>query len=274
MPERGDTVPADGNSQSSDAHPSPTRPEGVPLPLVARMVARLVSRRPTAAADIPALVETVNAALAQILHPAAEPPPVVEHPVEVHLAHRKVRQMRTRRSDGSRTSERSRTAAPPAPVEAPALPPAPRLVRRSDAIVSVPVHESAPLAPPASSLVRGVVRWFDPQRQTGGLRLTGVPDDVAVEPAVFAAAGVTRLFKGQEIEAELDRSEGRVRVMALKVPGGPGMAPTVSGPIAALGGRRPRVVVVEKKRDALRRVAARTEAEQLLGPAGPPKFPR
>src|SRR5579871_286791 len=93
MPERVDIVPADGSSQSSDAHPSPTRPEGVPLPWVARMVAQLVSRRPTASADIPALVETVNAALAQILHPAPEAPPVVEHPVEVRLAHRKVRQV-------------------------------------------------------------------------------------------------------------------------------------------------------------------------------------
>jgi hypothetical protein len=142
------------------------------------------------------------------------------------------------------------------------------LVRRADAVVSAPAPEPAALTPPtAPSTVRGVVRWFDPARQTGGLRLPGVPEDVPVEPAVFIAAGVTRLFKGQEIEAQLDRGERRVRVTALRVPGGPVAAPTVSGPIAALGGRRPRVVVVEKKRDALKRVAARTEAENLLGPS-------
>jgi hypothetical protein len=65
-----------------------------------------------------------------------------------------------------------------------------------------------------------------------------------------------------------------VRVTALRVPGGPAAVPTVSGPIAAMGGRRPRVVLVEKKRDSMKRVAARTEAEHLLGPAGTPKPPR
>jgi cold shock CspA family protein len=120
-------------------------------------------------------------------------------------------------------------------------------------------------------MVKGVVRWFDPARQTGGLRLTSVPEDVAVEPAVFIAAGLTRLFKGQEIEAQIERVDGRVRVSTLRVPGGSAVTPTVSGPIAAMGGRRPRVVMVEKKRDALKRVAARTEAEHLLGPTGAPK---
>ncbi|HKX07151.1 MAG TPA: hypothetical protein VJN67_03125, partial [Stellaceae bacterium] len=147
-------------------------------------------------------------------------------------------------------------------------PPAPRLVRRAEAAVAPPTAEPTPLAPPANGMVKGVVRWFDPARQTGGLRLTGVPEDVAVEPAVFIAAGVTRLFKGQEIEAQIDRGEGRVRVTALRIPGGPVAAPTASGPIAAMGGRKPRMVIVEKKRDALKRVAARTEAEHLLGPAG------
>jgi cold shock CspA family protein len=120
-------------------------------------------------------------------------------------------------------------------------------------------------------MVKGVVRWFDPARQTGGLRLTGVPEDVAVEPAVFIAAGLTRLFKGQEIEAQIERGEGRVRVSALRVPGGSATTTAVAGPIAAMGGRRPRVVMVEKKRDALKRVAARTEAENLLGQTVTPK---
>ena len=114
------------------------------------------------------------------------------------------------------------------------------------------------------SLLRGVVRWFDPARKSGGVRLTGLPEDVAVEPDVFAAANITRLFKGQEIEAEVRRSDGRVQVTSLRIPGG-SAATSLSGPIAATGGRRPRIVIVEKKLDALKRVAARSEAEHVLG---------
>ncbi|MGH7124506.1 MAG: hypothetical protein ACREFI_09055 [Stellaceae bacterium] len=242
----------------------------MPLPLVAHMVARLVGGQETAPGDIPALVETVNAAFAEILFPAPRLPPAeVVNEAPVHPAHRRPRR---HQRDGARKPGRPREAEVSKPVEAPTPPPTPRLVRRSEAVSSTPVAE--PLSPSLTSMVRGVVRWFDPARQAGGLRLTGVPEDVAVEPAVFIAAGVTRLFKGQEIEAQLDRADGRVRVTALRVPGGPVTAPTASGPIAAMGGRRPRMVIVEKKRDALKRVAARTEAEHLLGPAGAPKPPR
>ncbi|HKF72264.1 MAG TPA: hypothetical protein VKB68_10970 [Stellaceae bacterium] len=244
-------------------------PAGVPLPLVAHMVARLVGGQETAVADIPTLVETVSAALGQILYPTSRAP-AVEFDEEA-TARDARRPPRRRVHEGARKPGRPRKVEIPQPIEAPAPPPVPRLVRRAEAVVSTPTTEPIPLAPPGASMVKGVVRWFDPARQTGGLRLTGVPEDIAVEPAVFVAAGVTRLFKGQEIEAELDRGEGRIRVTALRVPGGPVSAPTASGPIAATGGRRPRLVIVEKKRDALKRVAARTEAEHLLGPAGTPK---
>jgi hypothetical protein len=240
----------------------------VPLPLVAHMVARLVSRQETEASDVPALVETVSAALARILNPGSQFP-VAEIVEEVRVPTRQQR----RRGSGRKPGRPRKTVAP-APPEAPAPPPAPRLVRRAQAVASTPAAESTGLAPPTTAMVRGVVRWFDPARQTGGLRLTGVPEDIAVEPAVFAAAGVTRLFKGQEIEAQLDRTDGRVRVMALRIPGGAAAAPSVSGPIAATGGRRPRMVIVEQKRDAMKRVAARSEAEQLLGTTGSSKPPR
>jgi cold shock CspA family protein len=233
------------------------------------MVARLVGEQETAASEIPVLVETVSAALEQILHPAA-PVDVVDAGEAALDAEPRAPRPKLQ-SESARRPGRPRKAEVAEPVETPAPPPAPRLVRRAEAVVSAPTPGPVPIAPPAAGMVKGVVRWFDPARQTGGLRLTGVPEDVAVEPAVFIAAGVTRLFKGQEIEAQLDRSEGRARVTALRVPGGPMAAPTASGPIAALGGRRPRVVIVEKKRDALKRVAARTEAEHLLGTAGAPK---
>ena len=272
MTERGDlATPAAAPPQSNDI-PVPSAPNaGVPLPLIAHMVARLVGGQKTAASDIPTLVETVNAALAQILYPTAKLP--AAEAVEEVTVRRERQQPKRREGEERRRPGRPRKVEAAPPVEAPAPPPAPRLVRRAEAVVSAPAADPTALtpSPSATSMVRGVVRWFDPARQTGGLRLTGVPEDVAVEPAVFIAAGVTRLFKGQEIEAQLDRAERRVRVTALRVPGGPAAAPTVSGPIAAMGGRRPRVVLVEKKRDALKRVAARTEAEQLLGATGTPK---
>lgn len=272
MTEQGDLAAPIGTPTATHDTPVVTPPRsGVPLPMVAHMVARLVGGRETAASDIPALVETINATLTGILFPAPRLPAAetVEEPPPHHAPRR------TRlHQDAARRPGRPREVEVPVPPETPATPPAPRLVRRSDAVSNVPVVEAVPLSPPPASMVRGVVRWFDPARQTGGLRLTGVPEDVAVEPAVFIAAGVTRLFKGQEIEAQLDRAEGRVRVTALRVPGGPVAAPTASGPIAAMGGRRPRMVIVEKKRDGLKRVAARTEAEHLLGSAGAPKPPR
>jgi len=260
-------APAAAPPQSHDAPIIPAPRSGVPLPLVAHMVARLVGGQETAASDIPALVETVNAALAEILYPRIKIAPAAdEFPAR---GQRLPRPPRDR--EGARKPGRPRKVEAPPPVEPPTPPPAPRLVRRAEAVVSAPAAEPMHLAPPAAGMVKGVVRWFDPARQTGGLRLTSVPEDVAVEPAVFIAAGLTRLFKGQEIEAQIERVEGRVRVSALRVPGGSATTPTVSGPIAAMGGRRPRVVMVEKKRDALKRVAARTEAEHLLGPTGVPK---
>lgn len=272
MTERGDFAPpAAAPPPSNDAPAAPVSRAGVPLPLVAHMVARLVGGQETAPSEIPALVETVNAALAQILYPA---PPVSAVEVREAPTARRHPKPAPRQREGAGKPGRPRKVVALVPVETPAPPPAPRLVRRAEAVASAPAAEPVALAPPVASMVRGVVRWFDPARQTGGLRLTGVPEDVTVEPAVFIAAGVIRLFKGQEIEAQLDRTEGRVRVTALRVPGGPAAVPTVSGPIAAMGGRRPRVVVVEKKRDALKRVAARTEAEHLLGPTGTPKLSR
>jgi cold shock CspA family protein len=259
-------------SVTMPAEAPPARKKGVPLPLIARMVARLVSGQATPASDIPALIETVSAVFDQILNPAPVEAPV-EMPTEAPLRSAR-RQKRARRQPTGRKPGRPRKVLVPEPVEAPTPPPAPRLVRRAEAIVSAPAPELAGLAPQPSSALRGVVRWFDPARQTGGLRLTGVPEDVPVEPAVFAAAGVTRLFKGQEIEAQVSRGDGRVRVTALRIPGGPAATPSASGPIAAMGGRRPRMVIVEKKRDGLKRVAARTEAEHLLGAPGEPKPPR
>jgi len=242
--------------------------EQPPVALVASMVARILGGKGLPASEVPALIDTVRTAVSRILN---TPVAVLESPAEEASPEAPRARIGRGRPRGStnRKPGRPRKTIPAAPIEAPAPPPAPRLVRRAEA-VTVPTAAAEPvlLETPPSAAVRGVVRWFDPARQAGGLRLTGVPEDVPVEPSVFAAAGVTRLFKGQEVEAELSRTNGRVRVTALRIPGGPARVQSPSGPIAALGGRRPRVVIVEKKRDALKRVAARSEAEHLLGANG------
>lgn len=259
MTELTDSAPeADFFALSPSAPFAVSESSEIPLPLVARLVAKLVAGRPTDASEIPALVATVGAAMARILNPP--PIPVaIEHVVATPAP-------RPRRQTGRKPGRPRKEVVPEIP-EAPAPPPAPRLVRRAEAITTAPVPEILVMEVPSDGTVRGVVRWFDPARQTGGLRLTGVPEDVPLDPQIFAATGVTRLFKGQEIEATLSRTDGRVRVTRLRIPGGPA-APTVSGPIAASNGRRPRMVMVEKKRDSMRRVAARSEAEHLLGAPG------
>jgi hypothetical protein len=260
-------------SERSDAS-GPERDHAEPpqeaLPLAVELVARLSAAHTIGAQELPALIENVVTLVRGILNPAPSPGPAVK----VIPAPAKRRRGRPPGSGTKRAEPRRKRGRPrkaplyEAPSAAPVVPVVPRLIRRSEAVSPSP---SAPaLELPPSSVLRGVVRWFDPARRTGGVRLTGLPEDVAVEPEVFAAANITRLFKGQEIEAEIRRREGRVQVAALRVPGG-GAATSSSGPIASTGGRRPRIVIVEKKLDALKRVAARSEAEHVLGSRVPSK---
>jgi hypothetical protein len=85
---------------------------------------------------------------------------------------------------------------------------------------------------------------------------------VPVEPALLDEMGITRLYKGQEVEAILTDGEAP-RVMRLVLPGGSWSVNSTAGIVR---GRQAKPVVVEMKREALRRVAARAEAEMLLGP--------
>src|SRR5947199_2077477 len=128
--------------QSQDTPDIPAPPSGVPLPLVAHMVARLVGGQETAASDIPALVESVNAALAEILCPRGNIAPAAdEFPARGQRPPRPAR-------EGARKPGRPRKVEAPQPVEPPTPPPAPRLVRRAEAVVSAaePMH----LAPPTA----------------------------------------------------------------------------------------------------------------------------
>jgi cold shock CspA family protein len=122
--------------------------------------------------------------------------------------------------------------------------------------------EAAPApAPSLDGVARGVVRWFDPQTRRGGLRLQGVGGDVAVEPQLLAQCNITRLFKGQEVEARLSGTPEAPQLQELKLRTAGVDAHVSSGLVRA---RQQKPVVVELKREALKRHSARDAAEQLL----------
>ncbi|HZB90099.1 MAG TPA: hypothetical protein VE397_01575, partial [Stellaceae bacterium] len=151
------------------------------------------------------------------------------------------------------------------PVEAPPPPPAPKLVRRAEVAPAAAASPATSLAPPPQGTVRGVVRWFDPKSGKGALRLPGL-GDVGFEAQLLADSGITRLFKGQEVEASLSETGGAPQVKRLALPGAVSSAPLGGGVVRS---RHAKPVLVELKREALRRAAARAEAELVLGPGRP-----
>ena len=119
-------------------------------------------------------------------------------------------------------------------------------------------------APASQSAVRGVVKWFDPRAGKGALRLPGFSGDVIFEARILAESGIARLFKGQEVDATIDNGNGRPpQVQRIALPGSAVANPVGTGIVHS---RRAKPVLVELKREALRRAAARAEAEHLLGP--------
>jgi cold shock CspA family protein len=134
-------------------------------------------------------------------------------------------------------------------------------VRRAE-VAATPAAPTSILTP-ANAPVRGIVKWFDPRSGKGALRLPGFSGDVALEPRILAESGIARLFKGQEIDATLAPEEGTPRLQRLALPGSAVATPIGGGVVRS---RHAKPVLVELKREALRRVAARAEAEHLLGP--------
>jgi hypothetical protein len=215
---------------------------------VAQIVARLVARRPTRQDEIPEIVQSVQLALTQILR---RPEPEREAVIVPALAPR-VRGPRPLRVPARAEVPESEPSAP--------LPP-PRLLRRAD-VLPMAAHDEIPaLRPTQSGILRGVVRWFDQRARRGALRLPGLSGDVPVETGLLDEMAINRLYKGQEVEATLSE-ELAPRVVRLVVPGGASQQNSVGGMVR---GRHAKPVVVELKREALRRVAARAEAESLLG---------
>jgi hypothetical protein len=216
---------------------------------VAHIVAKLVARRATPTDELPAMMRGVQLALERLTQPrpAAVPEPALKTP-------RMVRAPRTVRP--------AQQEQPSASIAEPLPPPQPRLVRRADVTASPSSEVTAAARPISTGVVRGVVKWFDQRLRRGALRLPGCGDDVPVEPALLEEMGVSRLYKGQEIEATLSGEE-TPRVIRLAIPGGVWNVHRSGG---VVHNRHAKPVIVELKREAMRRAAARAEAEIVLGP--------
>ncbi|MGB8843421.1 MAG: hypothetical protein WCC64_20390, partial [Aliidongia sp.] len=159
-----------------------------------------------------------------------------------------------------------------------APPPQPRLLRRAEALAYEAEHhaESPVIARSPEGPLRGVVKWFDGRAGKGALRLMGISGDVLLDPTVLTSSGIKRLYKDQEIEATVEETAGRVRLLSLSLPTRNG-EPTLNmmpGEITGTLRRQPRSVQVEIKRDGVRKSAARAEAEHVFGGVGRVKVTR
>jgi cold shock CspA family protein len=219
---------------------------------IAHFVAKLLARRTTPQDEIPVLMRAVEEALIVLTAPAPPPaleetPETIAEPLPSPTVARRIRAPRV-------------VVPAPEPIALPA-PVQPRLVRRAD-LVHAPAREEPHVQAPRA--LRGIVKWFDQRTRRGAVRLPGSADDIVIEPALLDDMGITRLYRGQEIEAAV--SDDRApRILRLSVPGGVWSVHPTGGIVRNRHQARP--VVVEMKREALRRVAARVEAEQLLGPS-------
>ena len=216
--------------------------------VAARLAAKILAHRQTPQHEVTDLIRYVHGALARLADPPETvTPALVQAPKEKAAAPRR--------------QPRRQPAAPPVAAEPPA-PVVPKLVRRADMVGPAATPPALTLTAPPSATLRGVVRWFDPKSGKGAVRLPGL-GDVGFEARLLADSGITRLFKGQEIEAALG-GNGTPQLQRLTLPG------TVTGSPLGGGGtvrsRHAKPVLVELKREALKRAAARAEAELVLGP--------
>jgi cold shock CspA family protein len=233
----------------------------------ARVVAKLLSKRQTSINEIPDLIENVERALQSLESNAGksikkEPDAVVEA--------KPFAEPRAKRASGLRKRHDTHVVAPVAeeiiaPEPAAELPETkpvqPTLLRRAEVIHVAPVAPPPASLVPANGMVRGVVQWFDTRSARGTLRLQGVSNDLPIEGDILTASGLTRLFKGQEIEATLEDGDETPKITTLRLLNLSPNSPAMGGMVRD---RHAKQVVVELKREALSRAAARAEAELLL----------
>jgi hypothetical protein len=219
----------------------------------ARMIAKILANRATPREEIPDLIKQVHRTLSNIDRPRGRLESTKdEAAIKIASAASPKRRDRKPREAASAVAMSS--------VETVAVvSSAPTLLRRAEIKEAIEIAPAT--APSLDGIARGVVRWFDPQTRRGGLRLQGVGGDVAVEPQLLVQSNITRLFKGQEIEARLAGTPEAPQLLELKLRAAGVDAHASSGLVRA---RQQKPVVVELKREALKRHAARDAAEQLL----------
>ena len=222
----------------------------------AHVIARLLASRQTPLNEVPHLIENVERALST-LDAKVPPPKKAAAPLETKSVPRK------KREAAVAVAREPRVAPSPVVVESvePKAAP-PTLLRRAEVIHVAPVAPPAPIfAPAATNHVRGVVQWFDTRTNRGTLRLQGLSSDMPIDGETLAACGLSRLFKGQEVEATLDGHDEPPKIASLRLANLSSNSPVTGGTVRD---RHAKQVVVELKREALSRSAARAEAELLL----------
>jgi len=227
----------------------------------ARMIAKLLAERPTAHQEIPQLIDVVHRALAGLNGARPVEAPVLQRNDQAAADQVDALSVAPKRR-GRKPRAEAELAAPTAVETKTATAPAPTLLRRAEVKDKEPA-QIAPLAPPPSRerLTRGVVRWFDPQTRRGALRLQGVSGDLPFEPPLLERNNITRLFKGQEVEAELGGTTDAPRLIGFRLLAAGAATHVNPGLVRA---RQQKPVMVELKREALKRAAARDAAEALL----------
>jgi len=232
----------------------------------ARVVAKLLSKRRTSINEIPELIENVERALQSLDSNVGKSIKKEPETAEAKPA----AEPRAKAASGLRKRREAHVVTPvaekavvPAPVAEPSeiKPAQPTLLRRAEVIHVAPVAPAPTAAPPTNGTVRGVVQWFDTRSARGTLRLQGISSDLPIDGDILTASGLTRLFKGQEIEATLEDGEETPKITALRLLNLAPNSPVMGGMVRD---RHAKQVVVELKREALSRAAARAEAELLL----------
>jgi len=225
----------------------------------ARMIAKLLSERPTTHQEIPQLIDVVHRTLAGLngTRPVGNTAPKNG---EAAPDQAKAVSVVPKRRGRKPRADIDPAAAPAQPKAAPA--PTPTLLRRAEVKDKEPVQVAPITQPPSRErLTRGVVRWFDPQTRRGALRLQGVSGDLPFEPPLLERSNITRLFKGQEVEAELGGTADAPHLIGFRLLAAGPATHVNPGMVRA---RQQKPVMVELKREALKRAAARDAAEALL----------
>jgi hypothetical protein len=228
----------------------------------ARLIAKILANRNTSRDEIPDLIDQVHRGLANLDRPRGRRESAkIKEAIKAAITAKPVSapKKRGRKKREAAPAESVAESVPLSAEAAPALSSSPTLLRRSE------VKENAEIAPATApslgGVVRGVVRWFDPQTRRGGLRLQGISSDIPVEPRLLAQCNITRMFKGQEVEARLAGTPEIPQLLEFKLRTAGADAHASSGMVRA---RQQKPVVVELKREALKRHAARDAAELLL----------